>query len=69
MSVNDITEWPTEEWIQQAVLDDCTVKYASYDDWWDNHTSGISRLVRKLFVEDFVGRQISWEDYEAVYGY
>lgn len=57
--------WPTEEWIQQACLNDCTVKYNSYEEWWDSNSSGISRLIRKLFIQDYLGRRISWEEYEA----
>ena len=55
--------WPTEEMIQQACLDDCTVKYNSYGEWWDDHSSGVSRLIRKLFVGDYIGREITWEEY------
>jgi len=62
--MNDsIDIWPTEEMIQQACLDDCTVKYRDYNEWWDNHSSGVSRLIRKLFVEDYVGRLVTWEEY------
>lgn len=61
-------KWPTEEWIQQACLNDCTVKYASYDEWWDDHSSGVSKLVRKLVIGDYLGRPITWEEYEAKYG-
>lgn len=60
--------WPTEDWIRQACLDDCTVKYASYADWWDSHTTGISRLIRKLCIEEYLGHKVSWEEYEGVYG-
>lgn len=38
--INDsIDIWPTEEMIQQACLDDCTVKYRDYNEWWDNVAS------------------------------
>lgn len=66
--MSNTTNWPTEAWIQQACLDDCTVKYDSYHDWWDDTSSGVSRLIRKLCIEGYVGRQINWEEYEAVYG-
>lgn len=59
-----IGAWPTEEMIQQACLDDCTVKYDSYHEWWDSLSSGTSRMIRKLFVGDYIGRQIDWEEYE-----
>lgn len=60
--------WPSEEWIQQACLDDCLRKYDSYDEWWENHTTGISSLIRKLFIEDYLGRKVSWEEYGSAHG-
>lgn len=64
----DSKPWPTEEQIQQACLNDCTVKYSSYEEWWNNCSSGVSRLIRKLIIEDHIGEKITWEDYEKVYG-
>ena len=54
---------PTEEMIRQACLDDSLVKYDSYEEWWDNHSSGVSRLIRKMIVEEFLGYKIDWEYY------
>lgn len=59
--------WPTEDWVRQACLDDCLVKYNSYEDWWDENSSGVSRLIRKLCIEDYLGFKVSWEDYEEIY--
>ena len=59
--------WPSEEWIRQACLDDCRVKYDSYEEWWETYSSGMSRLLRKILIEDYVGHRITWEDYEEVY--
>lgn len=63
--MTDYSKWPSEEWIQEACMNDCEVKYESYNEWWDNHTTGISRLIRKLFIGDYIGSQITWEEYEA----
>lgn len=60
--------WPSEAWVQQACLDDDTVEYPSYEEWWDSHSSGVSRLIRKLCIEDYLGYTVSWEEYEEQHG-
>ncbi len=63
----ELINWPSEETLRQACLDDCLVKYDNYDEWWNSQSSGVSRLIRKLFVEDLIGFKIDWETYEQRY--
>ena len=44
---------PTEEMIQSACLHQSGEKYDSYDEWWESHTTGISRLIRELEVSAY----------------
>lgn len=44
---------PTEAMIQAACLHQCTEKYASYDAWWNDHSSGISERIRQILIEDY----------------
>ena len=44
---------PTEEMIRAACLNQCTEKFASYEDWWNSHTSGISAKIRRYITEDY----------------
>lgn len=64
----DTSKWPTEDWVQQTCLDDCLIKYDNYEAWWDSHSSGVSRLIRKLLIEDYVGHKISWDEYDENFG-
>jgi hypothetical protein len=44
---------PTEEMIQAACLNQCTVKYSSYYEWRNNHSSGISERIRDMVISDY----------------
>ena len=44
---------PTEAMIQSACLHQSGEKYDSYDEWWESHTTGISRLIRELEVSAY----------------
>jgi len=60
--------WPAEVEVQVLCLEQCIVHFDTYEDWWNSHTSGVSRLIRKLVIEEHIGRKITWEEYEVKYG-
>lgn len=44
---------PAEAMIQAACLSQCTEKSATYDEWWDSHSSGISTRIRTMLADDY----------------
>lgn len=39
---------PTEVMIQAACLSQCAEIFETYDEWWDSHSSGVSRAIREI---------------------
>lgn len=54
--------WPTEVEVQVLCLQQSIVHFDTYEEWWQSHSSGISRLIRKLVIEEYLGRIITWEE-------
>jgi hypothetical protein len=44
---------PTEEMIQAACLKQSNVEFASYAEWLDSHSSGVSARIRDLVAGDY----------------
>lgn len=45
---------PTEEMIRAACLNQATLgNYATYEDWWNDHSSGISEKIRSYVAGDY----------------
>ncbi len=44
---------PTEEMIQQGCMTQARDEHATYEDWWNTHSSGVSRIIRDLIAKDY----------------
>ena len=44
---------PTEEMIQQGCMAQARDEHATYEDWWNTHSSGVSRIIRDLIAKDY----------------
>lgn len=44
---------PTEEMIRAACLAQSTHEYDSYEEWADNHSSGIVERIRTMIIHDY----------------
>ena len=53
MTTKTVPVEPTEEMIRAACLNQSGEKFASYEDWWNSHTTGISDKIRRYVAEDY----------------
>lgn len=45
---------PTEEMIRAACLSQSTEKFATYAEWWDSHSGGVSEKIRRYLRDEYL---------------